>query len=698
MRRPLVFLQALVLGALALVLIQILWDVYAYAQIQIERHRTLFTSVTGRLEHILRSAADTLSLFRRASSGRLWSADQLMTLVSGHPTFEHLHLLDPDGVVIGSTDPKLVGKDRSTQPLFRESRLALEIHPVEWDPDSRRARVYVSTPWFFSGQKTGVLLGQVRWEASLRPALASIEPSTRVVLLTGMREPVMYWEGANPGPIAPERLPDHLGTVFLRQVSQGFLNGLDGRLVVGYGNFHPLTRLAVWVESDIDWRACLNLERNLVRILLLLGLFVLILLALQHDRAWARRDILEIDNLIRDISNRKPILTFPKPRLDDLTILVRDLEELYQNHFLSRGPVIENEIYFERLIEHSSDFIVLTNFSGKIHYVSKSLARAFHVRESDLVGKDLTEIVAISRERWFLIVNDLMQSQGVTRHRAEVRFNDVTMVLESQLSVMPASLDQEPMIVVNARDITQQEQLTEALARQEKIHTLSQFSSGVAHDFSNLLMNIMGYLTLAQLKLKDGDASALEEINHSQKEILRARTLIQSLITVSQGGVYQPQDIEVLPIIQEVWKTLSVGTRARFHVEGEVGAVVWADREKLYAIFNEVLGNALHFMGSDGLVVVKIAHEERARPSVKEGAIQVWVRVSVIDSGPGIPEDFLKKVFDPYVSTRSEGRGLGLSMVNAAMEAMGGWIDIQSRVGMGTTVNLHFKPGRVPPR
>jgi signal transduction histidine kinase len=123
----------------------------------------------------------------------------------------------------------------------------------------------------------------------------------------------------------------------------------------------------------------------------------------------------------------------------------------------------------------------------------------------------------------------------------------------------------------------------------------------------------------------------------------------------------------------------------------------YVDPEKLKTILTEVFDNAIYFMSNSGVLVVHISIEKRSHPAEPTN-IQPWVRVNVIDSGPGIPEDHLRKVFEPYVTTRGERRGLGLAMVHAVVEAMHGWVDIHSRRGMGTTVSLYLRPAQEPPQ
>lgn len=652
----------------------------------------------AQLETRLEYAVQALTLFRRSAGGRTWTSRQLLGLISGHPMFQHLLIADPSGKVVSTTDPTLEGADISSSVVFKEGRSLPKFYPVITLPGTTRAALTVSSPWFFGSEETGIILGEVRLQNVFTETKPLSGPAARQIMFTPHSEEPLWHQGLSHYSSGnTPRIRSLLDVVFLRQTVKTFQPGITGEQSLCYGFYHQKSGLAFWMEAEVDWMTFLGIQKSVYTLLLVLSLGLLAAWALKQDQDHLHRQVLQIEQYIQDITNRKAIEKSPNLDNIDLHLLVRALERLHREHFLTHGPVISNETYFERLIEHSADFIILANFSGQIRYVSKSLTRAFRIHDYDLINHDLVDFLPISREKWFTVVNDLMRGSGVSQYRTNVTFNNVSLVIESRLSFIPGSSDSEPMIVINARDITQQEQLTEALRHREKLATLSQFSGGVVHDFSNLLMNIMGYLALAQMKIEKGDTQILEDINHCQNEILKAREFILSLMAVSQGGVYHYENLKMATLVRDVWSKFAEAAVVSFHLEGETDLQAWVDPAKAASVINELFNNAVFFMGGEGILVAKISKDASVRPGSAE-AKQSWVKVSIIDSGPGIPDEVSQKVFDPYVSTRGQGRGLGLAMVYSVMEAMGGWVDVQSRPGLGTSVNLYFKPAREPPQ
>ncbi len=698
MRRSGIMGMVLVLVFLLFLALQTLIQSAWYLEETVQMLRSQGHTRAEQLEIRLENAVQAITLLRRAAGGRSWNDRQLLGLVSGHPMFEHLHLVNTEGRVITTSDPAFRNTDLSSSAYFKAGLTSPKSYPLAPVIGQSRIALMVSSPWFFGSEETGLVLGELRLNNLIPPETPSHGFPVRQLIFAGNTEEPLWSTGYTDNlPKTISGIRPHLETILMRQTVRGLHQGVIGYPSVCYGFYHEKSGLVFWTETDVNWASFLGIQKNIFTVMAFLILGAITAFAVSQDRAHRRRQMYRVEQLIDDISNRKAIQNYPDLEEDDLQHIVRALERLHREHFLTHGPVIDNETYFERLIEHSADFIMLLNFTGQIRYVSKSLTRTFRIQEHDLINRNLTEFLPISREKWFTIVNDLMRGSSVSQYRTSVSFNNVNVILESRLSFIPSSTDSEPMIVINARDITQQEQLAEALSNREKLATLSKFSSGVVHDFSNLLMNIMGYLALAQMKIEKGESQVLEEIRHSQNEILRARELLLSLMAVSQGGVYQYEGINIAKLIKDVWSHFAPTSSVNFHIEGETHLSVLTDGSKTASIIGELFNNAVFFMGGSGVLVAKISSERRRRPVTATGE-ETWVKVSIIDSGPGIPEEISRRVFDPYVSTRGEGRGLGLAMVYSVMEAMGGWVEVQSRPSLGTSVNLYFKPAPEPPR
>lgn len=660
--------------------------------------KTEYSVLTTKLDVLLNASLSSLKLLSLVDQQLISPPQQLNRIKENVPYLEDLTILNPKGRVVNSTNTRILGMDLSHDPSFLQARFTPKVLNASLNRENPVLMVILATPLVFGKQEVGVLKANLNLTKTLQALIDEhSNAEKRVFAFFGMNRLVPSSKDGADYTEIPEHLNQKVQNAFSGHPFQGVTAGLTKKLVIAYSEHHKLSKAVFWIEKELDLLSLYRFDRFLF-ITLLTGLVITTLLLIRTKEKEKRlQEIQKINQLILNINYRKVIESFPNLGQHELNVLIQSLEKLYFEHFAIRRPMIDNQTFFERLIEHSADFILLTNFSGKIQYVSPNLFHRFFLKGSDFLDHPITEVMQIPSEEWSRLVNELMLGKGLSQYVYQVFLNGITLKLDARLSLIPGFNDSEPMIVMNVRDITEQEILEKALQRKEKLNSLSQFSSGVAHDFSNLLMNIMGYLSVAQMKLESGDSQVLEELKFTQKEIIKAREFILSLIDVSQGGIYHFVNTTVSQVVSEVWQAFIQNTKTKLQIEGDLLIQAYVDPEKLKTILTEVFDNAIYFMSNSGVLVVHISTEKRSHPAEPTN-IQPWVRVNVIDSGPGIPEDHLRKVFEPYVTTRGERRGLGLSMVHAVVEAMHGWVDIHSRHGMGTTVSLYLRPAQEPPQ
>ena len=232
------------------------------------------------------------------------------------------------------------------------------------------------------------------------------------------------------------------------------------------------------------------------------------------------------------------------------------------------------------------------------------------------------------------------------------------------------------------------EQMQNEMIKIQKFESLGVLASGIAHNFNNVLTGVLGYISYAvkQLECQPAAQSALK---HAENATKRAAEMARQLLTFARGGNPVMRPLSVSEIVQEA-VLLSV-TSSRFRVEVNIDndlPPVMADESYLLQSINNILINAVQSMPDGGLISVvadtDILHtgNHYALPS------GIYVRLQIKDAGCGIAPDDLKRVFDPYFTTKPEGQGLGLATVNAIMTKHGGTVSISSSIPNGTTVIL----------
>ncbi|MBI5595094.1 MAG: PAS domain-containing protein [Elusimicrobia bacterium] len=250
------------------------------------------------------------------------------------------------------------------------------------------------------------------------------------------------------------------------------------------------------------------------------------------------------------------------------------------------------------------------------------------------------------------------------------------------------------------RDLAARKREDRNLLTIQKLESLGLMAGGIAHDFNNLLTTVLGNLSL----LQDGGALAPEHrevVERTLNAALKARHLTKQLLTFSKGGAPQKTVSPVAPLLREASMFVSSGSNAKCVFEfAEHLPLVEVDRGQLAQVVHNLVINAQQAMPEGGVIEVQADSVEVCADGPGSPPAGRYVRVVVKDSGPGIADEDLDKVFDPYFTTKREGRGLGLATSRSIVEMHGGRISIASRAGAGATVTI-LLPARpdaqVPP-
>ena len=273
----------------------------------------------------------------------------------------------------------------------------------------------------------------------------------------------------------------------------------------------------------------------------------------------------------------------------------------------------------------------------------------------------------------------------VSRHLVERRIEEISAPIRD-------ASGQAIGIVVAFRDVSDALRAQAERAKASRVASLGLLAGGIAHDFNNILMAVMGNVSVARVTTPPGTAArALDE---AQQACVRARQLTWQLLTFSRGGVPIKKTLSLPALIEEAASLALRGSNVRctFDVAPDLWAVS-ADEGQLLQIFNNVLINARQAMPGGGAIEIRAENvfEDGERSeyalSVQPGR---YVRVSVRDTGIGIPAENIGRIFDPYFTTKQEGSGLGLATSYSIVKNHGGYFSVESTLGHGTTMRVNL--------
>lgn len=273
------------------------------------------------------------------------------------------------------------------------------------------------------------------------------------------------------------------------------------------------------------------------------------------------------------------------------------------------------------------------------------------------------------------------------------------------VSAAPLDFGGKSAVLFTLVDSTELNRLRDSLARNQKLESIGILAGGLAHDFNNILTAVMGNISLIKLNLDEKD-DTYQSALHAEAACLRARDLSHQLLTFSKGGEpnFEPVDIPLL--VKEAVGMATAGSSVAFHLslEGNISPA-FVDRGQIFQCFNNIALNAVQAMSQGGTLDVAIRQlgfdKKTASPwgeipeDLEKGD---YVVVEFKDTGPGISEKDLGKIFDPYFSTKPQGSGLGLSIAYSILKRHHGGIGVLSTPGVGSRffVYVPVAKDRVP--
>ena len=246
-------------------------------------------------------------------------------------------------------------------------------------------------------------------------------------------------------------------------------------------------------------------------------------------------------------------------------------------------------------------------------------------------------------------------------------------------------------MVVTFRDIKDALRMQEERAKTARLSSLGHLAGGIAHDFNDVLMAITGNVSIARATIPavEPAASALAEAEHA---CVRARQLTWRLLTFSKGGIPHKQTIALAQVLRDAAARVLRGApvTCSFDWPPDLWNVL-ADEGQLVEVFGNLLTNAQQAMPHGGAISVRAENVYELTPRT-EHALRIspgrYVRVSIADTGIGIPKENLARIFDPYFTTKQRGSGLGLATTHSVVKNHGGFVAVDSELGAGTALHV----------
>ena len=350
----------------------------------------------------------------------------------------------------------------------------------------------------------------------------------------------------------------------------------------------------------------------------------------------------------------------------------------------------------EHAIDSMHDMITIHDREMNIIRASKSMCDTFNLEIEDLQGKRCYEIFCGSSEvcpscpSIKAIDNQKTFTSVIKNHQTGKSFH-VT------CSPLINNGDDRNLAVHIARDITQQLKLDEEYLQHQKMEAIGTLAGGIAHDFNNILTSVLGFSEIAQRKIPEGN-DAKEDLDHVILAAKHAKTLVQQILTFSKKKQEKREPIQIAPVIHEVLQLIRASLPSTIRViekiDDDCGHIL-ATQMGLYQITMDLCSNAVHAMtsahGQLSVNLQRVAHSPFENGTA-DSALKNYVLLTITDTGIGIEEKIVSRIYEPYFTTRStdNGNGMGLAMVYGLVNDFGGYIEFESSLGEGTGFHVYF--------
>lgn len=246
------------------------------------------------------------------------------------------------------------------------------------------------------------------------------------------------------------------------------------------------------------------------------------------------------------------------------------------------------------------------------------------------------------------------------------------------------------------QDLIKRKKLEAQLRQAYKMESIGTLASGIAHDFNNILASVIGFteMTIAEIKK---DSPVYQNMTHVLSAGLRAKELVQQILTFSRQEEKEPKPVQLKPLIEEVLKLIRASLPSSIKIEQDLkgNPVIMADTIEIHQVLMNLCTNAGHAMEEKGgtlmveLASIEIDKDDTLSEKIKPGP---YVLLMVNDTGCGMSDHVKQRLFDPFFTTkqRGQGTGMGLSVVHGIISSFDGSILVYSRPGEGSTFKLFF--------
>lgn len=345
------------------------------------------------------------------------------------------------------------------------------------------------------------------------------------------------------------------------------------------------------------------------------------------------------------------------------------------------------------------DAVITSDTAGKVTFINSAAEKLTGWTGGDAQGQAVSTIFALIDEKNGAPISSpiytvLETGRPITLdvNTALVARNGATRSIADSCSPILDWDGNMIGVVIVFRDITHEKRIEGELFKVMKLESLGVLAGGIAHDFNNILAAILGYIEVAAFRIAGKDEGTSVLLADAQKAVMRASYLTKQLLTFSKGGNPVKDTASLPAVIQDSADFVLHGSQVgcEYHFPKDLWKAE-VDVGQISQVIQNIIINAKHAMPEGGKIIIAGANisDPASEPLLKsdEGC---YVRITIHDSGSGIPPHIIDRIFDPYFTTKQTGSGLGLAICHSIIRKHNGHLLVQSEPNQGTTFTIYL--------
>ncbi len=292
---------------------------------------------------------------------------------------------------------------------------------------------------------------------------------------------------------------------------------------------------------------------------------------------------------------------------------------------------------------------------------------------------------------------------GVGNKSEEYAQEDVqqlSLIMDGMWHILKRKQTEEDLKKTNENlrlDLIKRKKLEQQLQQAYKMESIGTLAGGIAHDFNNILASVIGYTELT-MALVEKDSTAFKNLNQVLSAGLRAKGLVQQILTFSRQDEKEPRPVLLKYLTKEVLSLIRASLPLNIEIEENIkgSPLIMADPIQIHQVLMNLCTNAGHAMQEKGGVLQieleTLEIDSKDAPTAGDIEPGPYVRLIVSDTGCGMTRDVIQQMYDPFFTTKERGigTGMGLSVVHGIVSGFGGIIDVYTEPGNGTSFKLFF--------